>query len=92
MGELRCAFQAQATEESDLNVLAVQFIIVAVRLLVEAAFSEDKGWSKAVFLKCFLIPMRKSNFLIPFFFLSAGRVCTAEILCTGCVCVWPFSG
>lgn len=35
--------QAQAAQENDLNVLMVQFIVVAVRLLVEAAFNKDKG-------------------------------------------------
>lgn len=35
--------QAQAAEENDLNVLMVQFIVMAVKLLVEAAFNKDKG-------------------------------------------------
>ncbi|KAL8450512.1 hypothetical protein Emag_003141 [Eimeria magna] len=36
------ALKEQTALENDLNVLMVQFIVVAVRLLVEAAFNKDK--------------------------------------------------
>ncbi|KAL8270958.1 hypothetical protein Esti_005113 [Eimeria stiedai] len=36
------ALKAQTALENDLNVLMVQFIVLAVRLLVEAAFNKDK--------------------------------------------------
>ncbi|CDJ42562.1 hypothetical protein, conserved [Eimeria tenella] len=36
------SLKAQAAEENDLNVLMVQFIVMAVKLLVEAAFNKDK--------------------------------------------------
>ncbi|KAL8444646.1 hypothetical protein Emed_006122 [Eimeria media] len=42
------ALKEQTALENDLNVLMVQFIVVAVRLLVEAAFNKDKGESLPV--------------------------------------------
>ncbi|KAL8434161.1 hypothetical protein ACSSS7_003343 [Eimeria intestinalis] len=45
------ALKEQTALENDLNVLMVQFIVVAVRLLVEAAFNKDKGVSSSESLK-----------------------------------------